>query len=134
MIAYTMTNIRDFIKSLKELFVEEGLLDSKNEVETNGLISHLGSTGFSVKKSNDKLIFRVAVSGVKAGINYEQVTINQQTFYEPTNYNIVYPKLKDIFKKLGFEVYRVELASYQTQWSDEIGYYVETNWAYYLIP
>jgi len=128
-------NIKEFIKDLRDIFISECLLDESICIEVEGLNYYVNSSGFGAKKKgDDRIIFSVVVSGNKAKINYNELIDNKDlTIHEPENPGILFPKIKDIFEKLHFKVFNIEVSSYQTL-NDQIGYRVLTNWPFYLVP
>jgi len=95
-----------------------------------------GSTGFSVKPNipmeRDKkavpgeLLWHVVVSG-KPHMRYRKYRWDGDELHEPVNPEILLPRIKAVFERLGIEVRSVECVGHQTMFDDDVNYNVVTG-------
>ena len=122
--------------AIRHAMAEAGLgrTSNLNGGEINGWIEahYYRAHGFGVKqdKRPGELDWSVVVSG-KPHLRYEENRYfdgdEPMTSNDPTNQEILYPKIKKVFESLGIVVHHVEYTGHQTMWDDDVSYNIRTN-------
>lgn len=142
----TMVNALRTLAALREALDEDGLTrDSNlNGAEMTGWLepNRMGSTGFSVRPLPDGDIeWHIVVSGRKhldyqereqEEIPYDEGDPETVTLHEPTNPEILAPRIGKAFAAIGVSVSSVKATDWQTMWDDDVGYTVRSEWPEWL--
>lgn len=103
-----------------------GRTSRMNGGELTGWTRSLGSTGFSVRQKEDGTVsWHVVVSG-KPHLRYRDYEWEGDSLHEPTDPDVLCPRIRRVFEGLGLAVASVRYAGHQTMWDDDVEYDVET--------
>lgn len=103
--------------------------------ELTGLTNAIGSTGFSVRRTDwcdaPSLDWHVVVSGKHAGIrfrNYTEYTSEgEMEMHKPVDADKIHEAIANVFHSLGMTVREVRTTGWQCHWDDDIDYNIITD-------
>lgn len=79
--------------------------------------------GFSLTSVDPDFVnVRIVLSGQKAGINYTNITSDNQIGHEPIDAEKIYPIIKTVFEDIGLEVEKIQQSGYSVFLDDDISY------------
>lgn len=106
--------------------------------ELTGWTCSMGSTGFSLRKTDDGGVdWHLVVSGepLMQFEEYEDAWDGDvNVLHRPTNPEVLYPRIKAVFESLGIAVQEVRYTGHQTMWDDDVSYNVRTAMPVWLDP
>jgi hypothetical protein len=126
------------VQAIHQALIDGGMprTSSLNGGEINGWTTHFGSTGFSVRITEEgRLDWHIVISGLPLLSYRDYMEHNGDESYElhePINPEVLYPRIKGVFEAFDLVVKSIRNSGHQTMWDDDVEYNVLTDYPDWL--
>lgn len=104
-----------------------GRTSRMNGGEIVGWTTARGSTGFSVRETDDGLLYwHVVISG-KPHMRYREYRSDDHDLHDPVNPEILEPRIRHVFETQDLDVQSVCCCGHQSHWDDDVDYAIVTT-------